>query len=355
MEEIYSLTREESNRFSDIKLVSMLLVVLIHMSSGTGMSTVADFVIWVIAQIVARSAVPCFFVLSAILLYRKKFKWTDNIKKKFKTLVIPFVFWNSLWLVFFWVAQKIPQLDMFFSNPENRVGDFSFWDWVDAYLAIFERSKPFVYPLWFIKDLFVLNLLSHVIKKIADRIPKITLIIVLAMYFCRINLRFIETQSILFFLLGYYVVKYNVRIETINQKIRSIHIIEYGIAVLLLAILEFFFQSDIYIIHESVIICGVFIMFSKVNIMNHLHSKKQKRVLKYCEAKTFFVFCAHEWTLLFLRKLVEKIVPYSQGFVLLSFFAIPVLVCFGLIILGGAIEKVSPDLYNIITGSRRAS
>lgn len=352
MEELYPLSEKESNRFSDLKFVGIVLIVLIHMSSDAGMESAADFIIYIFSQIIARSAVPMFFVLSAILLYRKPFKWEENIKKKIKTLVIPFIFWNTLWLVIFLEAQKIPSLDFLFKNPMNQVGDFSISDWVDAYLALFKRTKPFVYPLWFIKDLFILNCCSLLIKYAVDKMPKATLIMLFALYLSRINLRFIEAQSILFFAIGYYIVKYNVRIETIQSKVKKSAIAGYIIVALGLAFAEFKYQRSIYIVHELVVVYGVVIMISKIDIAGLLHNEKALQIRKQCMSDTFFVFCAHEWTLLFVRKIIERVLPDNQILDVLCFFMVPVFVIVVLLFIAGIMKSRMPRLYKIITGSR---
>lgn len=352
MEELYPLSEKESKRFSDLKFVGIILIVLIHMSSDAGMESVADFIIYIFSQIIARSAVPVFFMLSGILLYRKQFKWKENIKKKIKTLVIPFVFWNTLWLVVFWMAQKIPSLDFLFKNPMNRVGDFSIFDWIDAYLAIFQRTKPFVYPLWFIKDLLILNCFAPLIKNIVDRIPKGILVILFALYLCRVNLRFIEIQSIVWFTFGYYIVKYNIRIETIQSKVKKSAVAGYIVVVLCLAFAEFHYQRNIYIVHELVIIYGVVMMISEIDIADRLHNEKALHIWKNCVSGTFFVFCAHEWTLLFVRKIIQKVLPNNQILDVLCFFLVPIFVIAALLFIAEMMKRRMPELYRIIVGSR---
>jgi len=69
-------------------------------------------------------------------------------------------------------CQSIPQLSFAFSNPDNSVKDFGLLQWVDAYLAVFERERPFLYPLWFLKDLFVLNIFAVIIRKVMENHSK---------------------------------------------------------------------------------------------------------------------------------------------------------------------------------------
>ena len=109
------------------------MVVYIH-SKGTefhfaGKDVALDVPAWLetfkylVSSAISSCAVPGFFFMAAIFLYRKPFSWKDNIQKKIHTLVIPYVILNTFWIAFYFCTQHISFLSVFFSKPENIVSN----------------------------------------------------------------------------------------------------------------------------------------------------------------------------------------------------------------------------------------
>ena len=122
----------------------------------------------ILSNVVSICAVSGFFFLSAYLLYRKPFRWWENVTKKFRRLMIPYIILNTLWIVIFCVAQNIPLFSGFFSNSNLYFSKWELNDWIAAYIGSPTNSFPFLYHLWFLRDLFVMNLLAKIIEKIVE-------------------------------------------------------------------------------------------------------------------------------------------------------------------------------------------
>lgn len=169
----FQITREQSKRLNILKLLFALFVVYIHCNPTKAklseeilfveMPKWFSILQYAISEIIPRCSVFGFFLMASLLLYRKEFSWSENIKKKSKSLLIPYLIMNTLWIVLFAVFQKIPQTMSFFANQNNLVANFDLFRWLQAY-GIGE-FYPFLYPLWFIRNLFILNLLAPPNKK----------------------------------------------------------------------------------------------------------------------------------------------------------------------------------------------
>ena len=186
----YPLSATVSRRLNVYKLLLTVLVVYIHANASganfaSGAVTVSEPA-WLgnfrffLSNGVARAAVPGFFLTSAVLLYRKPFRWKENLAKKLRTLGIPYLILNTLWIAVFFAAQQLPFARDFFSNPDKIIGSWGPMDWLNAYLGFSGSRYPFLYPLWFVRDLLVLNLLSPVLGWIIDRFPNLCLGLALA-------------------------------------------------------------------------------------------------------------------------------------------------------------------------------
>ena len=72
-----------------------------------------EYLKYLVSVVIPKNAVPGFFLIASILLYKSDFKWMDNIKKKFRSLIIPYIIMNSFWVLAYAIFQKIPQTAIF--------------------------------------------------------------------------------------------------------------------------------------------------------------------------------------------------------------------------------------------------
>ena len=161
---MYLLSEIESKSISIFKLLLIILVVYIHSYTENEIKISFSETHYLIqleyffSKCIGACAVPGFFLISSILLYRKPFSFGDNLRKKVKTILIPYLLLNSFWIIFFFIFQHTP-LDVYFSNEENMVSRWGLLQWLDAYLGILDHY-PILYPSYFLRDLFILNLIA---------------------------------------------------------------------------------------------------------------------------------------------------------------------------------------------------
>ena len=82
---------------------------------------------YIISNVISIVAVPGFFIIASILLYRKPFGWKENVKKKIRTLIVPYFILNTMWILIFLICQSIPFLKIYFGREESLVVN---WTWV---------------------------------------------------------------------------------------------------------------------------------------------------------------------------------------------------------------------------------
>lgn len=85
----YKISKEYSEAIDTLKIIAIVMVLYIH-SAGIVIHENIVEAGWLInfkyfiSSIVSSCAVPIFFMLAGILLYKRDFTWKDNIKKKQK-------------------------------------------------------------------------------------------------------------------------------------------------------------------------------------------------------------------------------------------------------------------------------
>jgi hypothetical protein len=144
------------------------------------------------------------------------------------------------------------------------IKNYGFIDWIDVFIGKFterrEYNYPFVYQFWFLRDLFVLNLLFVWIKKIIDKFPLGIFILFAVLWINNINIYIISPEALLFFTFGYYIVKYNLNEKNIDT-IKTIDLSAiYGVTI----ILEYYFIDIMPTLHKVNIFIGC-IFFLKIS------------------------------------------------------------------------------------------
>jgi surface polysaccharide O-acyltransferase-like enzyme len=143
-----------------------------------------------ISNIIARIAVPLFFLISGFLLYFKETNFFTVLRKKSRTILLPYILWNILAIIFFYVAQNFSFTRPYFATFIIR--NFGALDWIGVFTGksgIFaDRGLPLVYQFWFLRDLFILNLSFIGIKKLVDRFPFGTIFLFFVLWTSSINI-----------------------------------------------------------------------------------------------------------------------------------------------------------------------
>lgn len=199
-----AIDKKASRSISIARFVAILSVVYIHaymvtvnIKSDALSLQIPEELIYLenlVSQVLARFAVPLLFLISSFLLFRKERDWLGNLKAKVRSLLIPYTIWNTAWIVVWLIAAWIPGLSRFFSGhlEVESVGDL---------LRLYGfGGYPHVYQLWFIRDLFLFNVVAPLVWIVADRLPKVTTTICLLIAIVPFDIPF--KQGMPWFILG---------------------------------------------------------------------------------------------------------------------------------------------------------
>lgn len=121
------------------------------------------------SEIIARVAVPLFFAISGFLYFYNvgsKLEWSVYKKKqirRFSSLLVPYFFWNAIVIVEYMLMQELG-----FDVMKERILNY---DWKDLLCLFWDMGLvregvtgfPINYPLWFLRDLMIVTLISPLI------------------------------------------------------------------------------------------------------------------------------------------------------------------------------------------------
>jgi peptidoglycan/LPS O-acetylase OafA/YrhL len=357
--------KEESLRLSALRFPLIFGVVFIHAYETTvGLSNkivgiahtsiYVDLIRNLFSQELARTAVPTFFLMSGYLFFAG-FEWSykgyfDKLRRRTRTLLIPFLLWNIGTLLMIAIAQILPATQDYFTgkNVEHKlITTYSLLDYPEAILGIGRR--PISYQFWFIRDLMVLDLLAPFIFLLNKRFPLLFLgCLFINWVFGYNSIPFLPAEGTFFFSLGCFLGYKGKSLFILDSHWKTIAII-YGLSLLFdMSLIHTPYSLSI---HYICILLGVPIVLfvTKIIISSEALSK---RVIALGGA-SFFVFAAHEPLLTIVRKIAYKILhPESNLLVLALYFILPLTIISLTTLAYYALNRLYPKFIAVITGGR---
>jgi fucose 4-O-acetylase-like acetyltransferase len=349
-----------SKRVNSLRFLLIVFVVIIHngisaesFSQRNIMTIIPDYVenVQRLIGIITAIAVPLFFLISSHLLYIKEKKFVPMLKKKCRSIVLPYILWSLMFVLLYFIMQTLPFTKEFFrTDSEHLIRNYGILDWIDIFWGkITYRNKaghPFVGQFWFLRDLFILNLFFIGIKKLIDTFPFGIFILCAILWINNINIYIVSPEALLFFIFGYYIVKYNLNIKDID-RIKTIDLTAiYGITI----ILEYFFIKSMPVLHKINIIIGC-MFFLKIS-QYFIENIKLYKILAWLEKYAFIVYAVHAVIMPQLLKIYIKTVPLNGVYILLGYLFTILFGVFVALVFGIVLRKLFPKLNGILTGGR---
>lgn len=205
---------ETSKRITSLRYLLIVLVVFIHANLKPDDAINYyhyDFVqlYWIevvrnsICDTLGGAAVLLFFFLTSFLQFSKNDKYKILLKKRSKSIFLPYIIWTGITIILYYIVQSIPYTVLFFQNPINIVKN---WKGIDL-LKVFTYHDlssglkiPLVYQFCFLRELMIFIVLSPILKFLCDKFSGFMLIFISVAALKGIPLFFTVSSSALFFL-----------------------------------------------------------------------------------------------------------------------------------------------------------
>lgn len=326
MNMISNSSRIESQTISWLRFPLVLCVVFAHNSQLTqphypsliegvmDVQVVADyFRIW-ISWILTSVAVPCFFVISGFLFFNKTPELTlpiyrDKMRKRFHTLVIPYLLWNLIPLLIIFLSRGKSVL---FSG-ESLVSYLHFCrdylaghGWLDIFWGCnvyggyihgwlgneVWYTSPFNYPLWYIRNLIVVCFFSPLIYWAIKTFGKWMLVPMVILYFGNIDVLIpgLDAMTLLYFGIGSYFAINRKNIVSAFREVKSPCCIIAFVAMIFATVFQGGHTEIGYYFYCIYMLAGVVSVF---NIASALVQVRKVRIHPILTASVFFIFAFH--------------------------------------------------------------
>lgn len=323
------MSTNDSNVISILRFPLIICVICIHAQIG---GNGAVYLQRLLGDELGRLAVPIFLMISGFLFFSEYKDFTKEdyflkIRKRISTLLIPYLLWNLIAYICYAIRTGFNLIEFAKSfwiiNIPGRSG-----------------SSPIDGPLWYVRDLFIIMIISpivyYVIKK--GKFPALMILLLLWVSGLSVFANGIYI-SFVFFVLGGYL-----RVNNIGVKD-----IKYGNLVLglyLIFVLVIPLNNSLYsmtLVRNVAMLMGIYSCFficNKINITN-------TDSYKYLASATFFIYCCHDILLSYIK--VFMTMKMDNNILYLSIISLDLIFSFMLFVVT---TKCLPKLSKYLTGNR---
>jgi fucose 4-O-acetylase-like acetyltransferase len=323
--------------------------------------TFTTFIEYFLANGALRFRIPMLFLISGYIFALQDHKpYGQRIRKRFKTLIIPFLIWSAVGLAITYLLQQFPitaqavkdsQLDQLGDNrPYSEIG----------WLGIVRRwlIRPVSFQLWFIRSLFVYNMLYPIFKWAIMRYPMLWFSFLFVLWITMFNFFLFEGQGLFFFSLGIWLSKHNYPIHKkphwFSHYLSWLFFIGISVIKTFMAfeleagsIASFWTLSVLHIISVSAGILAVWFGADYI-VKWFMHQKWFVRATSFA----FIIYALHVPLIHYFTRLAFIYWHNIPNYRLITYIIVPVFVFTLCMFIGIVFRRIAPGTYRIATGGR---
>lgn len=361
-----AIPEDVSKRITSLRWFGIFLVVVMHSFQTVGFFSnysnmenielsngiVFNFFTRLVVQGIGSGAVPMFFLFSGYLDFMRSKPYAQNVKNKFRTLMIPFFLWTAICIGLCFLAKGIigdvATMQFIYSRSPKDWLCGMFGNYFSAWKGASARNMYFMFQLWYVRDLFILTLIIPAIRWLLQKTPVPFFIAVTSLLMLDIRTVIVGTDAMLFYSLGAAWAMYDFDLLKICDECKWRAIFP------IFAFLIWYTAWGEYSITAAwinrIVTLVIILKFSAYIV----RCEKRFSAAKYLSEYSFFMFLLHgNPVLLVCFVMLNKIIDFSTdaGLTLAVFLAI-IFVSGGCTLIGIALKKICKPLFNILIGGR---
>ncbi|WP_132055944.1 acyltransferase family protein [Pseudocnuella soli] len=323
--------------------------------------TITTFTEYFLANGLLRFRLPMLFIFSGYIFAMQDRKpFGERIHRRFNTLILPYFVWGAVGLGITWLWQQFPitakavqdaGIDQLGDNrPYSEIG----WSGI-LYRWVF---APVSFQLWFVRSLFIYNLLYPVFKWAIGRMAPLWFGLLFLLWVSFTSFPLIEGQGLFFFSLGIWIYRQNYPLDKVPKWF------SYYLAWLFfvgLVVIKTFMAFELEeqttatrivfsVLHVISVSAGILaIWFSGDKVVKWAMNQ---RWFTWAAAFAFIIYALHIPLLPYVTQLFYRYGTGVPNYRLITYLLAPTLVLFTCIAVGALFRKIAPKAYGLTTGGR---
>ena len=296
-----------------------------------------------------ETGVPCFFFISGYLFFLSKKTYLQKLNKRAHTLLVPYLLWNSIIVIIYLFA-------WFIGFPQEINGkSLTNYHFIDYLRLFWDRGSydngnfvPILCPLWYIRNLLIMSLLSPLIYYILKYLTEFFLLIVTVWWLMSNHNAFIP-QTILFFALGAYCSIFSINLLKVALDKKTLFIALFLVFSIGDIISHVVYGTPVNLqLHRLSILFNipVFFLFADYCVGHNYQCKSLSNA-------AFIVFCVHYPLVILIRRLcVVCFSEFNDILQIILYFFCVFIVTIGSLVFDNLLNKSCPKIKNILSGNR---
>ena len=325
-----------------------------------------NFLGFFLSKAIGIVTVPAFFMISGYLFFANFNEWSwegykKKIKNRFWTLIVPYIVWNILAFILIILngLRKGTDVQNFINdNWRSFLWNCNAWDFVQYSWLPWKTylTGPVDLPLWFLRDLIVVSILSPLIFWFIKKTRIWGMIVLFSAYLSYFWTAWdiFSISSLFFFSLGAYFALNRQNFVLLARKYMVL-IIALTVASFGVYFYYFKFDTDIEGISRNLfILFSVFFVFIVASLLVEKKNVKPNKVLI---STCFFIYAEHKcapidalgWTDVFIHKLMpgDSYLENTVCLIIVPLVATCLLV--GIYLL---MKRFTPRIAGLLSGNR---
>lgn len=345
------MDKKLSDKFRILAFFSIVMVVYAHSYYLEGEGYVLNGFIQNLVRGIDRTAVPLFFTISGYLFFiNLNDGFTSvliKIRKRVRTLLIPYIICNVWFVLVYLLLHFTPAVAPFVNNDLfGYLLDKNLWSVLSALFV-----DPAGFHLWFLRDLMLVVLCTPIIYYQMKYMPRITIIVLFFISLWQQSVYEGFLVALTWFTTGACFALTKTRLQWKEYRYSRIM----GVICLCCLVVDSVCRAaniDLHFIYYFVAqilgVVGIWLLY------DHVVNKdlSQMKLLNTACCYTFFIYLFHEPTLNILKKLPPVILGQSAPVYLTCYLVVPWIMIALAIIVGYCLNRFIPKFYSVLVGGR---
>lgn len=348
------ISRYNSQKIKVLSFMAILMVLFIHAVFHEAKefpisAYVQEFCAFSGLSIVAN---PLFFCISGFLFFTGMTEVSEcypKIKKRVKTLLVPYIIWNVIFVLWYVVLGIVPGISQYINS--NLVDNICSNGPLIALYNLF--IVPAGFQLWFLRDLMMYIVLSPVIYLVIQRLRFFGLLILFI--FGSLGLVYfppeIKFWGAFFFTLGGYIALLKPS-EVLQIKISPAMAVCCFVIYILNAIVRPLNIISLAGTDMVVELCALIAIWRLYDVVVKDEKGKLVSFFAFCGSYSFFIYLFHEPAFNIIKKLGIKVCGGGSISLIILYLICPFIMIAVSIAVANLLQKMMPKIYAVIVGGR---
>ena len=350
----------QSKTMDWLRFPRMIAVCFIHVHQQVLIdmhpSVAAHSIFFLITQILARLAVPLFFIISGYYFFYNKNSqecifnkeiYILKLKKRIRTLLIPYLFWNFVVLCIYFAGYLFVRHT--WMSPIQVLSAFCYYKGTNATIA---------FQFWFIRDLMIVCIISPILYFLLKKGKLLTLLLLLVLWMSPLELFPFSKVAVFFFSLGaFFSINGRNIIKDIARLPKYPLYLLTGVFMIADLLLNEQPATTVHVVTNNIYVHNVFILLGIATVLSIISEcfrvGKLKNVNKQLANASFFLFAVHPLPLSqILNKLPAMVLSHNDfTFFIIYLLSVPLIAVISVWVYN-FLKKRFPKFTAIITGGR---